>query len=146
MENLPISSSLWLYQSDRELLQEEVAYVKNELTHFMKEWATHGTQLFGGFSVKFNRFVILAVDEDKVPTSGCSIDTSVHKMKEIGAKIGVDFFDRLNVFISKGEEWKKVHISDLKDYKDWTFYNPMVKKLGELSSNWQIKVEDSPFV
>ena len=145
MENLPKSSNVWLYQADRELTENEIVYIKDELNVFIREWATHGTQLYGSFEVKFNRFVILAVDEEKVPTSGCSIDTSVHKMKEIGAKIKVDFFNRMNVFISKENEWKKVHISDLKEYSSWTLYNPMIKTLSDVSDNWIITVEDSPF-
>jgi len=145
MENLPESSSVWLYQADRELTENEIVYINAELTVFIREWATHGTQLHGGFEVKHNRFVILAVDEEKVPTSGCSIDTSVHKIKEIGAKINVDFFHRMNVFITKENEWKKVHISDLNKYQDWKMFNPMVKTLGEMKTDWEIKVADSPF-
>ncbi len=145
MEKLPKSSNVWLYQADRELTANEISYLEKELNVFIREWATHGTQLYGAFEVKHNRFLILAVDENKVPTSGCSIDTSVHKMKEIGAKINVDFFNRLNVFISKENEWKKVHISDLKEYPEWTFYNPMIKTLDDLSNSWEIKVKDSPF-
>lgn len=145
MTNLPESSSVWLYQADRELTENEIAYINAELSTFIREWATHGTQLHGSFDVKHKRFVILAVDEEKVPTSGCSIDTSVHKMKEIGAKIKVDFFHRMNVFITKENVWKKVHISDLKEYKDWKMFNPMVKTLGELKTAWEINVVDSPF-
>lgn len=145
MENLPKSSNVWLYQADRELTENEIIFINDELNVFIREWATHGTQLHGSFEVKHNRFVVLAVDENKVPTSGCSIDTSVHKMKEIGAKIKVDFFNRMNLFVTKEGEWRKVHISDLKDFKDWTMFNPMIKTLGDLSVNWEISVEDSPF-
>lgn len=146
MENLPSSSNVWLYQADRELLSNEISFLESELTSFIKEWATHGTQLHGGFKIDSNRFVILAVNENIVPVSGCSIDTSVHKMKELGQKIGVDFFNRMNLFIRKEEEWKLVHISDLSSYKEWNLFNPMIKTLGELNNSWEINVSDSPFV
>ncbi len=34
-------------------------------------------------------------DETQAEASGCSIDGSVHFVKELGAEIGVDFFNRM---------------------------------------------------
>jgi hypothetical protein len=37
------------------------------------------------------------VDEDFRQPSGCGIDASVHFIKEIGKKYGIDLFDRMRV-------------------------------------------------
>jgi hypothetical protein len=41
------------------------------------EWAAHGTSLVSSYQLKYNRFIILAVDQDVQSATGCSIDASV---------------------------------------------------------------------
>jgi hypothetical protein len=37
----------------------------------------HGTSLVSSYQLKYNRFIILAVDQDVQSATGCSIDASV---------------------------------------------------------------------
>jgi hypothetical protein len=46
------------------------------LQAFLENWAAHGTSLVSLIS-KYNRFIILAVDQDVQSATGCSIDASV---------------------------------------------------------------------
>jgi hypothetical protein len=41
------------------------------------KWAAHGTSLVSSYQLKYNRFIILAVDQDVQSATGCSIDASV---------------------------------------------------------------------
>tara|TARA_R110002072_G_scaffold302976_1_gene490581 strand:+ start:33446 stop:33895 length:450 start_codon:yes stop_codon:yes gene_type:complete len=143
---LPLDSKVWIYQSDRELSDSEASYLYKELTDFVKKWAAHGTQLFGDVMIVSNRFVILVVDETNTGVSGCSIDTSVQKIKELGANLDVDFFNRMNLYIENNGTFKLVHISELKEYTNWTVFNPMVSTLKELRNNWKIPVTQSNFL
>jgi len=145
-EHLSPESKVWVYQADRPLLISEINTISSELISFVKEWAAHGSQLYGDAVVFYDRFIVLCVDETKTGVSGCSIDASVHKMKEIGSAHNINFFNRLNLVVEKENEFQYVHISDLKNYLGWSLFNPMVTNLEELRSSWKIRVEDSPFI
>ena len=140
------TSKVWVYTADRILTDAEQETIEKELKPFISSWAAHGDELYGDSIIHENRFVILAVDESSVTASGCSIDTSVKFMKELGNKIGVNFFDRMNLIVERDNNFKSVHISDLKEYLDWNVYNPMVSNLNELRENWRVPVAASPFV
>ena len=139
-------SKVWIYTANRELSLSEQDAINTELLPFVSEWAAHGQGLLGKSIILKNRFVILAVDESNATASGCSIDTSVRFVKELGTKLNIDFFDRLQLYIEKDNRFNRVALSDLHQYGDWDVYNPMISTLKELRENWKIPVNSSPFV
>lgn len=144
-DQLPESSKVWVYQSDRDLTANECDALSNDLKLFIQDWAAHGSKLYGDFSIINNRFVILAVDETMTGVSGCSIDTSVRKMKELGSNLKIDFFNRMNLILEKEGEFKTVHVSDVKKFDSWNVFNPMITNLAQLRSEWKVPVTQSPF-
>lgn len=140
------NSKVWIYTADRDLTAQDLNEIDAAMNLFLPEWAAHGNALFGGYAVERNRFLILVVDEVQATASGCSIDTSVRFIKELGAKIGVDFFNRMNMVIEEGTNQKIVHIGDLKEYPEAFVFNPMITNLADLRDNWRIKVAESSFV
>jgi len=139
-------SRVWVYSTHRELTLDELSFIEKSLAQFIPEWAAHGSKLIGNGIVHKSRFVILAVDETQVGASGCSIDSSQRFVKSIGAQLGLDFFNRVNMVVDDGNELNTVHISDLKDHLTSDVYNPMITKLKELNESWLIPVPESPFV
>ena len=144
-DHLPGSSKVWIYQSDRELTSNEREVLIKDLKIFIQDWAAHGNQLYGDVLIKNNRFVILAVDETKSGVSGCSIDSSVRKMKELGSALNIDFFNRMNLIIEKEGEFNSIHVSEVKEFDSWNVFNPMVSNLEQLRTEWKIPVTQSPF-
>jgi len=139
------NSKVWVYQSDKLINDEEISFLNTELKAFVSQWAAHGNQLFGDFMVYKNRFVILCVDESQSNVSGCSIDSSVRVIKELGKTLSIDFFSRMNVYIENDGVFKYIHISDVKNFEEWNIYNPMITVLKELRENWLVPVKESPF-
>lgn len=144
-KNFPDSSRLWVYHADRQLSSQEVAEIQEQLNAFIQEWAAHGNALFGEGKVLENHFIVIVVNEDQTNASGCSIDTSVRFIKEIGNKYGIDFFDRLHPVTELNGEKRQCHISELNSNPEQFVYNSMVSTLGEWRTNWKIKVSESPF-
>ena len=142
----PENSKVWIYTANRQLSEKDKEIIAEEMSKFLPQWAAHGNSLFGNYSVEFDCFLILVVDESQASASGCSIDSSVHFIKELGAKLNVDFFNRLNMVIDENGVLKRVHISDLKEHPEAIVFNPMITNLGDLRSQWQVKVAESPFV
>jgi hypothetical protein len=137
---------VWVYTANRELSVSEQDAITAKLEPFISGWAAHGHGLLGKSIIIKNRFVILAVDESNATASGCSIDTSVRFIKELGQELNIDFFDRLKLYIEKDNRFNRVALSELHQYGDWDVYNPMISTLKELRENWKIPVNSSPFV
>lgn len=76
-ENLPEESKIWIYQSNRKFSDDEFAAIDADLKIFIENWAAHGTSLEASYLLKYNRFIILAVNQEVQIATGCSIDSSV---------------------------------------------------------------------
>jgi hypothetical protein len=76
-EELPKTSRLWLYPSNRKLSDDEVVEISETLNNFVQDWSAHGTSLEASFEIRYNRFIILAINQEFHPATGCSIDSSV---------------------------------------------------------------------
>ena len=61
-EDLPKSSKIWIYQSERKLSDEEVQIADEILKNFIETWAAHSTPLEASYEIKYNRFIVLAVN------------------------------------------------------------------------------------
>lgn len=142
----PESSQVWIYSANRFFTEQEKGLIQQAMNEFTSDWAAHGSELRATSAILFNNFIVIVADENVAKASGCSIDSSVRFIKEIGSKLKIDFFNRLFMLIEKEGEIKRVHFSDLSNYPDWNIFNPLVKTLGEMRSNWVIPVNESNLV
>lgn len=146
-EKLNSNSKIWIYTANRELTASENEYLQTQSSLFVLDWAAHGIGLKAEALVYKNRFLILAVDEAQANASGCSIDSSVKFVKTMGSELNIDFFQRMNLIVTKNEiDLETVHISELKKFSDFSVYNPMITNLDQLRNEWLIPVSSSPFV
>ena len=151
LESLAPESRIWIYGAERALTREETATVKSRAQEFVAQWVSHNQSLAAAADVLHNRFLVLAVDETQAEASGCSIDGSVHFVKELGAEIGVDFFNRMR--FSYRDEAGKIHTVSREEFKllysqgqlanDTVVFDPLVKELGELRQIFERPLEDS---
>ena len=139
-EELNENAKVWVYQSDRELTIEDEIRIRTALKDFVSGWNAHGTQLTGDYCIVHNRFVMLAVDESKAGASGCSIDSSVKVIKELGRELNINFFDRLQVIIEKNLEQKQIHYSNKENYPGWKMYDNTITNLGSLRKEWRKEI------
>ena len=146
--DFPDDSRIWLYQTNRPLRDEEVKLINNKLSSFIKEWAAHGNQLWGNAMVLNPYFVAVIVNDKLTPPSGCSIDASVHKLKELGQLLDVDFFTRMKVTIKKDGALEQIDFNDVKSIAsedNILVYDPLIRNLGDLRNEWPVKIDNSSF-
>lgn len=141
-ENLPGSSRVWIYQNQEAISPEKQAVIQSKLNDFVSQWAAHGAQLYGASAILEDYFIVLAVDETKTTASGCSIDSSVHFIKELAKEFNLNLFDRLNVLIEENEEKKIVPFSLLKEHQEAVFFNTMIQNLGDFRRNWKVGIKE----
>jgi len=77
-KNLPGDSRIWIYQANRKLREEEVGQIATKTKTFLEQWTAHGSDLEAGFEIRYNRFIVIGLNQENATTSGCSIDTSVN--------------------------------------------------------------------
>jgi len=149
-KGLPNTSRVWIYQSDRVLTTEERSYISNKLEVFISNWKRHGDDLKASFKIEYNQFIILAVDESYNEVSGCSIDASVHLIKEIEKELQIDLFNKMIVSFKDGENINTVSLSEFKMYakqkkitNKTTVFNNTVNTKTDLETAWQVEAGQS---
>ncbi|MFM9943752.1 MAG: ABC transporter ATPase [Bacteroidia bacterium] len=107
------NSKVWIYVSDRIISKDESQRINHQLEVFTKQWTAHDKALRGAGGVFYDRFIVLTVDELVTNASGCSIDKSVHFIKQIEIEYNLNLFDRMTFFYQTDETIKSFHFNDL---------------------------------
>ena len=148
--NLPDNSRVWIYQADREFTVEEIEYICAKAILFVDNWTRHGDDLKGSFTIKYNQFLVLAVDEGFNNVSGCSIDASVRFIQELEKEIKVDLMNKMNVTFKSGENINVVKLQDFQQFakeqkitSDTVVFNNMVDTKEDLETNWEVTADKS---
>ena len=149
-ENLPEEEKIWIYQSNRKFSEEEFAEIEKDLQVFIENWAAHGTSLEASFQLKYNRFIILAVNQEVQTATGCSIDSSVAFIQSLEKKYEVDLLDKMNVTFKLGEHVAHKPLIDFKKMaKDKAVtgntivFNNLVNNIAEYNESWEVPAADS---
>ncbi len=147
---LPDTSRVWVYQADRSFTNDEVKEIKQQLIPFIQNWKRHGEDLKASFQIKYDQFIILAVDENFTNVSGCSIDASVHIIQELQEKFGIDLLNKMNVTFRDGNNVNTVSLAAFKEYakldkitSNTMVFNNMVTSKTDLNSSWEVKASES---
>jgi hypothetical protein len=149
-ENLPPESKIWIYQSNRKFTEAEMNEIDSALQTFIENWAAHGTGLEASYQLKYNRFIILAVDQEHQMATGCSIDSSVQFIQDLEKKYEVDLLDKMNVTFKLGEHIAHKSLIDFKKMakdkavsENTIVFNNLVNTIEEWNENWEVPAGDS---
>ena len=144
-KNMPSDARLWVYQSNRILSDDEVKAIEAEGLKFISDWAAHGASLKASFDVLHNLFIVIAVDEKQAMASGCSIDKSVHFVKDLEQKLSLNLFDRMQVAYRDSNEIKVCKLSDFEKLASagivngsTIVFNNMVSSKTAFDSDWEV--------
>lgn len=150
-EQLPDTTRMWIYQSNRPLTAAENNDIRQKLRQFASKWVSHNRALRAWGDVFHDRFVVLMVDESQADASGCSIDKSVYFLKELQATYGIDLFDRMRFSYEDAEG--KVHTVDrdafVRAYQDGDIddqtlvFDTLVENKGHFQSAFRKPLKDS---
>ncbi|HEU0136758.1 MAG TPA: ABC transporter ATPase [Flavobacterium sp.] len=149
-ENLPEESRIWIYQSNRKFSDEEFAEIENDLQSFVENWSAHGRSLEASYQLKYNRFIIIAVNQDVQPATGCSIDDSVAFIQKLEQNYHVDLLDKMNVTFKLGEHIAHKPLTEFKKMakekavsENTIVFNNLVNTVGEWNEYWEVPANES---
>lgn len=146
---LPEDSRVWVYAADKEITDNVSDLIKEQLYEFSLQWKSHGQELDCYAQLFHHQFIVFVADSSALP-SGCSIDSSVHVIKELSRQYGLDFFNRMVFQYFDEEHIKNIKKSELKNAyderlinKETLFFNNLVTNKTEFINNWIIPLSDS---
>ena len=149
-KNLPNNSRVWIYQSDREFNQKELEFIATKSEDFINQWTRHGDDLKGSFTIKYNQFLVLSVDESFNNVSGCSIDSSVRFIQELQNELQLDLMDKMNISFKDNETINVVKLTDFQRFakeqkitSETIVFNNMIHTKEDLENNWEVSADKS---
>lgn len=149
-DNFSPQSRVWVYQSSRLFTLSEALEIESLLSKFSSEWRTHGEEVYAYCNLFFGQFVVLMADETHASVSGCSTDSSVRFIKQLGEQFKVDFFNRTNLAFVINNKIQLLPMNQLPYALDNYFINPdslyfnnLVQTKEQLENNWIIPVKNS---
>jgi hypothetical protein len=147
-KDLAPTSRIWIFQCNRFLSIDETEKIKELAYEFVNDWTAHKQNLLGSFEIFHNLFLIIGVDESVNDASGCSIDKSVHFIKQVERFFEVDLFNRFNVAYKINHEIKIANVHDLiAELKSTSVdgevvvFNNLVQTKKEITDNWLLPIE-----
>ena len=148
--SLPKESRIWIYQSDTKFSEDQEKKISEDLTSFLTAWTAHGAQLKAGFEIKYNRFIVIALDQAQASASGCSIDSQVRFIISLQEELGLDLLDKMNVTYYQND---RVHFKSLEDFKKMAkdgaigkktiVFNNLITNLDEYENFWEVPAIES---
>jgi hypothetical protein len=143
-EKLAADSRIWIYQADRAFRNEELPLIEQILKDFTASWDSHGQPMAASYSLMYQRFVVLVADEKANIPGGCSIDKSVHCMQALGQRLGIDFFNRTNVWHWTEKDIELIRRNELKDRvkngqlsQQSLVFDNLIERKEQLASEWK---------
>lgn len=149
-EEMREEARIWVYQADRPFDEQEKTWIISKLVTFCNQWNTHGSLMPSSFDIKYDQFIILAVDESRLGASGCSIDSSVKILREIETKLSINLLDSGKVSYVDTNGVKVAFLPEIREHinkgtlqAQSKVFNPGVNKIADLENKWLIPADSS---
>ena len=149
-DDISDESKLWIYQSNRPFKDELINSLEKKISQFLSSWTSHGSELNSAFTIKYNFFLFIALDENNSNATGCSIDKLMSFIKMLEKEYGLRLLDRLDISYRKGND---IIIDRLNDFKmkvltkevneNTIVFNNLIKFKKDMTQNWELCAKDS---
>ena len=136
---LPADSRVWIFSADRVLSNDQQTQLLASVDGFLAQWGAHDMPLTAGREIRYDRFLFIAVDQQRVGPSGCSVDALVRQMKTLQQELGVELVDHAPVLFRRGDEIARVAreeflalVADGEVSLDTTVFDNTLTRLGDV--------------
>ena len=149
-KTLPEESRVWIYQANRTFTDAEIKEIEDKLNIFIGNWTAHGSDLQSGYTIKYKRFIVMALNQNLNKATGCSIDASVNFIQQLEKDYAIDLMDKMNVSYKQGEFIAYKTLSDFKQMakdravsKSTIVFNNLVNNIAEFNEHWEVPASES---
>ena len=142
---LPADSRVWIFSADRVISNDQQTQLLASVDGFLAQWGAHDMPLTAGREIRYDRFLFIAVDQQRVGPSGCSVDALVRQMKTLQQELGVELVDHAPVLFRRGDEIARVAreeflalVADGEVSLDTTVFDNTLTRLGDVrDGRWE---------
>ncbi len=150
-ESLPKNSRIWIFPSSKEIDFRTKMKIRERLVKFISDWTSHNKKIQASFELPYNRFIVIALNQNLQNASGCSIDALMNLIQIFEKEFNLILLDRMNVLFR--DKTKKIEYLTLKDFikmvksksinsKTIVFNNLVVNK-EEYMKSWEVPALNS---
>jgi hypothetical protein len=147
----PDSARVWVYGVDRAVNDASRITLLQEVDNYLTDWTAHDVPLSAARSWTDDRFLTIAVDQNRAGASGCSIDGLFRMLKSLEAKLGTAVVTSgLIFFRDKDGKVRSVTRDEFGELGttgkvggDTIVFDPSVTTLGEWRSRFESRAADS---
>ena len=149
--SLPSDARLWVFAADRPLTRDEGRRLLQAVDAFLAQWKAHGHPLTVARDWRYDRFLLVGVDEDSAGATGCSIDAMVRTLGDLEQALQVQLLDHGPVLFRRGEAIERLPrpafaalARDGGVSPDTVVFNNSVTRVGELrEGRWETPARQS---
>lgn len=140
------SSKVWIYFGNRKLTECESDEVRKSVQAFCATWTSHGLDVKASGFVILDQIIILVADIARSSVSGCSTDSSVRFIQELGSEYKLDFMSR-DLYYLVQNEIKSCDLSNVASYinSNTIVFNPFFSDLSDFYANFAIEAFQSKY-
>ncbi len=150
-ESLPKNSRIWIFPSSKEIDFRTKMKIRERLVKFISDWTSHNKNIQASFELPYNRFIVIALNQNLQNASGCSIDALMNLIQIFEKEFNMILLDRMNVLYR--DKTKKIEYLTLKDFivkvksksinsKTVVFNNLVINK-EEYMKSWEVPALNS---
>ncbi|MFV0530373.1 MAG: ABC transporter ATPase [Flavobacteriales bacterium] len=143
-------SRLWVFQSNKPFTESETEHISTTIKHYLTQWNAHGASLEGNFTIKYNQFIIIILDETHVQAPGCSIDDMTRTLKKLEQELNLSLLGKTNIAYKESERIKMLPLKEFKKAvsegiitPETLIFNNSVSTLEEFNTQWEIPIKRS---
>ena len=147
---IPKWCKLWVFPSSRKFYPQEIDGLNESIEEFLTNWTNEGQPLNASYNLKYNRFIIITVDNSETSLNLKAHDDLTAFILQLENKYNIILLDKINVCYKQGEF---VQYKDLKEFKKMmkskgvskktTVFDNMISTKEELENDWEINIMDS---
>lgn len=147
----PDSARVWVYGVDHAVNDGSRITLLQEVDNYLTDWTAHDVPLSAARNWTDDRFLTIAVDQNRAGASGCSIDGLFRMLKALQAKLGAAVVTSgLIFFRDKDGKVRSVTRDEFSELGtagevggDTIVFDPSVTTLGEWRSRFESRAADS---
>ena len=149
-KQMPDESKLWVFPSSRKFYPQEIEGLIERIKEFLSEWDDDEVLIKCSYSIKYDRFIFVTVDDTNNSLSVQAHDLLITFIQELEKVYNIILMDKMNVCYKQGEH---VQYKDLIAFKKMMkergvsqktiVFDNMISTKGELKYNWEINIMNS---
>lgn len=150
-DQLPDSARIWIFQSHHYIPFEKAESLSGKLMNFLENWQAHGQALKASFTLRYDRFIIIALDEASYRATGCSIDKLTHQIAALEEQCELELLNRS--LISYRDDNGMISVLPMQEFRQaleegeldasTIVFNNLIETKGQLLAHWELPLGQS---